>query len=238
MPETEQQLDSPQCSPPRKPLSPARTRFAPTTPQSETIKAARSFASLPKPQLKASTSCWDLIKADNSSVRTLAQGRVHAKENIQELDAWRARITHEFLEATTSSPPLKLARRKVDVHTPDEPHPRSPGHYEREYGMRRSAWNATFASPRTATRSTLRPLKRLNGQTRADVLRLEAGHDPTTPNPRAAQCLQTRTVCWKRSGSLASLLDATRRSVDPAAKLDRHRGLDPAMYPGERNFWS
>lgn len=128
---------------------------------------------------------WAAVADANSSVRVLAKGHVHAKEYLEkDVSTWRDQISREFL----SPPKPSVAVPKLALpFTPRPPAggPRSPDHFERRYGLKRSS----FVSPRTLK---LTPLHQTNGSG-------TPRHDALLSSGRAALNLEARTACWKRA---------------------------------------
>ena len=145
----------------------------------EALLEAAKLASPSKPKEH-----WALVADANSSVRILARGHIHGKEDIAK---WRDQISRDFLSPPKPAAVPKLA---LPAHTPVPPTsgPPSPNHFERRYGLKRTSVfspRSSFISPRTMK---LTPLS-TNGTPR---------HDALTSSGRAALNIEARTACWKR----------------------------------------
>ena len=200
-------LMSPSKPSSKTPRSPDRLPMELSTPRMKALAAGRTFASgqlsdnneeagssrspikmrglLAKAnKASSSQSKWDMLTDSNCSVRILAQGHVHAKQELTEIDKWRHSISESFLNPPQ---PPTVPRLLLRIPEPIEPVPRSPDHFERKYGVKRGSF-----SPRISPRRNLQilePLK-LCGTLASDGVQVSG---------RAAVNALARAECWKRA---------------------------------------
>jgi hypothetical protein len=180
----------------------------PSTPRMKALAAGRTFAGTQRSLLKSmkgGSSKWDVLTDVNSSVRILAQGHVHAKQEMTEVDRWREKISESFINPNT---PAIVPKLKLEYPGPVEPICRSPDHFERRYGVKRTGF-----SPRTSPRSVGRHHRLASG--------------------RAAQNLEARAECWKRARVQPSDPSNTTALFDAAGRPPTPRRLWQALVPSE-----
>ena len=195
----------------------------PSTPRMKALAAGRTFAGTQRSLLKSmkgGSSKWDVLTDVNSSVRILAQGHVHAKQEMTEVDRWREKISESFINPNT---PAIVPKLKLEYPGPVEPICRSPDHFERRYGVKRTGF-----SPRTSPRSVghhhrLEPLRHCG----------TLASDGVLASGRAAQNLEARAECWKRARVQPSDPSNTTALFDAAGRPPTPRRLWQALVPSE-----
>jgi len=123
-----------------------------------------------------------VLSSINTNVRTFAQGRVHAQQELSAIDVWRAQATDEFVGAHTP------VRRRIVPPALSEAVPHSPDHFNRLYRK------GCFRSPRVSPRKQLEPLLVSPRVCSSIVHDLEPSFMPAG---RAASNLEARAACWR-----------------------------------------
>jgi len=182
------------------------------------LAAGRTFAGTNRSLLKSmkGSSKWDMLADASRSVRILAQGHVHAKQEMTEVDRWREEISESFVNPKT---PVAVPRLKLPYPGPVEPICRSPDHFERMYGVKRTGF-----SPRTSPRGMghrLEPLRHCG----------TLASDGVLASGRAAQNLEARTECWKRARVQLRDPSDSAALFDAAACPPTPRWLSLALVP-------
>jgi hypothetical protein len=146
--------------------------------------------------------------SNDEQLLRFVRGRVHAKENVKEIEQWRDATIHEFLEQNKSPrehKPHRPQRIKLPPPTPEVV--RSPDHFMRLYGPRR-------ACIRHSPRTRLEPLRHSQSGSCGTIM--EDGAAP--PLGRAARNAETRAMVWRVARCLEGVQDAAlERAVDDAA---------------------
>ena len=140
------------------------------------LREGRQFAS-------AERAPTGFLSSINTNVRTFAQGRVHAQQELSAIDQWRQQATDAFVGAHSPA-----RRSYAPMASLSEAVPRSPGHFERLYRK------GNFCSPRVSPRKQLEPLLHSPRVCSSIVHELEPGDYPPG---RAASNLQARAACWR-----------------------------------------
>ena len=220
----------------------------PDTPRMKALEAGRLFSQrndIGQRVLGAKRTSWwasaavgvtalsnAVLTAELEHVRNVARARNHAQTEIRAVDAWRNDACDTFL---TPRKPPRVPKLTTMISCPDavEPQCRSPDHFQRQYGLKRS----NFSSPRTLTK--LEPLKfQPLPLTSCGTVGMEA-----QLTGRAADNAEARAACWKRSRVTEDASDSDQcrvpfrlslspRESPPLSPIDL-RGL-PSMPPAPR----
>lgn len=188
------------------------TPMVPCTPRMKMLAAGRTFAGKSQRSLLngiKGSSKWDMLTDAQSSVRILAQGHVHAKQEMSEIDRWRQEISESFVNPPQ---PAVVPKLKLQYPGPVEPVCRSPNHFERQYGVKRHGF-----SPRTSPRISPRIGHRLEPLRGCGTL----ATDGVLASGRAAQNVEARAECWKRAR--VQLGDPSNRSQFDPSNADAPR---------------
>ena len=219
----------------------------PDTPRMKALQAGRLFSernNIGQRVLGAKCTSWwasaavgvtassnAVLTAELEHVRNVARARNHAQTEIRSVDAWRNDACDTFL--TPRKPPRVPKLTTISCPDPVEPQCRSPDHFQRKYGLKRS----NFSSPRTITK--LEPLKFQSlPRTSCGTVGMEA-----QLTGRAAENAEARAACWKRSRVTEDASDSDQyrvpfrlslspRESPPLSPIDL-RGLPP-MPPAPR----
>ena len=192
----------------------------PTTPTMRTLKAARLFSQeAPRAPTKALSrrtrasvdkggqlSWWDsaalgmVAGEGENSLRVLARGRNHGRQDVKDVQTWRDAEVAKFLATT----PEAVPRLKIPMDT-STPVCYSPCHFARKYGKR------DFLSPRVR----LDPLPRTHDPVCCGTI--VADGTPRTGGRENAN-VEARRLCWQ-SARAQMVRDVAMLGHDAAAAV-------------------